>query len=149
MDQTQVLQLSNVFSEICSQVTTTGADPAILKRAGSQPRTKRGSNYMSPFKSIDRLKKRGVPTPGTLPWIRHCMKFLKNWFLTNNNESTVFYLYIIVFLRSSYKFQIYLSVSSFFQLFLKQPDLRAIPEKNVWGCWKAVFVSTCHPDNCI
>ena len=43
-----------------------GADPAILKR-GSQPRVKGGdSNYMLPFKCIDRPKK-GGSTPVTPP----------------------------------------------------------------------------------
>ena len=41
-----------------------GADPAILKRGGSQPRVKGGSSYMLPFKCIDQPKKKGVPNPG-------------------------------------------------------------------------------------
>ena len=42
------------------------ADPAILKKGVPTQDKRGGSNYMSPFKCIDRPKK-GVPTPGTLP----------------------------------------------------------------------------------
>ena len=48
-----------VFWLMLSLCDSSVADPAILKRGGS--------NYMLPFKCIDRPKKKGGPTPGTLP----------------------------------------------------------------------------------
>ena len=55
---------------LCDSGIVSGADPAILKRGFPTQSKRGGSNYMLPFKCIDRPKKRGVPPPEP-PWIRH------------------------------------------------------------------------------
>ena len=52
----------------CAEVRPlSGADPDILKRGGPNPGQKGGSNYMSPFKCIDRPKNGGFQHPNPPP----------------------------------------------------------------------------------